>query len=117
MEPAPALRKPAITFWTAWEGSELLACGALKELDAGHAEVKSMRTTARHLRKGAARHLLNHMIGVARERSYQRLSLETGSAEAFAPARTLYTDLGFTFCGPFADYAEDPYSVFMTKTL
>ena len=112
-----ALRRPEVTFWTAWEGDELLGCGALKALDPVHAEIKSMRTAARHLRKGVAASLLGHMLEEARRRGYRRLSLETGSAEAFEPARKLYAKFGFMYCGPFADYVEDPYSVFMTKEL
>jgi putative acetyltransferase len=111
------LRKPGITFWTAWEGGELLGCGALKELDSRHAEIKSMRTSPAHLRKGVARTLLKHMLEEAGRRGYTRLSLETGSAEAFEPARKLYADFGFEYCGPFGDYVEDPYSVFMTREL
>ncbi len=112
-----ALRSPEITFWTAWDGASLLGCGALKELDATHAELKSMRTASAHLKQGVAQAVLSHILGQARGRSYQRLSLETGSMEAFAPARNLYAKNGFTYCGPFADYALDPYSVFMTKLL
>ena len=111
------LRMPDITFWSAWQHAELLGCGALKALGDGHGEIKSMRTTPRHLRKGVASALLLHITAEARHRGYQRLSLETGSAEAFAPARTLYARHGFTPCGPFADYVEDPYSVFMSKAL
>ena len=111
------LRKPEITFWTVWENNELLGCGALKELDPQHAEIKSMRTASPHLRKGVARNLLGHIIEEARRRGYSRLSLETGSMEAFEPARKLYASLGFTYCEPFADYIEDPYSVFMTREL
>ena len=112
-----ALRQPAITFWSAWQGSELIGCGAIKELDAGHGEIKSMRTASAHLRKGVAARLLRHILEEAGRRSYRRLSLETGSAEAFAPAHRLYASFGFQFCGPFADYVEDPYSVFMTREL
>lgn len=115
--PTEELRKPEITFWTAWERGELLGCGALKQLDAYHGEIKSMRTSARHLRKGVARALLHYIIGEAGRRGYRRLSLETGSMKAFEPARQLYARTGFTFCGPFADYVEDPNSVFMTKEL
>lgn len=111
------LRRPEITFWTVWENNELLGCGALKELDSRHAEIKSMRTAEMHLRKGVARTLLRHIIEEARRRGYTRLSLETGSAEAFEPARRLYAAFGFTYCEPFADYVEDPYSVFMTREL
>ena len=115
--PIEGLRQPEITFWTAWENGELLGCGALKELDAQHAEIKSMRTSARHLRKGVAKTLLDYIIGAALRRGYRRLSLETGSIQAFEPARRLYARAGFSYCGPFADYIDDPNSVFMTKEL
>lgn len=111
------LRRPEITFWSAWENNELLGCGALKELDRGHGEIKSMRTSARHLRKGIAKQMLNHIIEEARRRGYTRLSLETGSMAEFEPARRLYASFGFAYCGPFADYVEDPNSVFMTREL
>ena len=112
-----ALRRPEITFWTVWEGDELLGCGALKELDPQHAEIKSMRTSAQHLRKGVAKYLLNYILEEARRRGFRRLSLETGSMKAFEPARNLYANFGFKYCEPFADYIEDPYSVFMTREL
>ena len=112
-----ALRKPGITFWSAWEGSQLLGCGALKELNDKHAEIKSMRTPAALRRRGAGRAILAHIIGVARSRAYERLSLETGAMEAFWPAQRLYESFGFVNCGPFGDYIEDPYSVFMTLRL
>ena len=111
------LRKPGITFWSAWEGEDLLGCGALKELDRTHGEVKSMRTPAALRRRGAGRAILTHIIEVARARDYERLSLETGSMDAFRPAWTLYESFGFARCGPFAGYAEDPNSVFMTLRL
>lgn len=112
-----ALRAPAITFWTAWEDGQLLGCGALKHLDARHAEIKSMRTAASHLRKGVAKGLLGYILQEAKRRSYRRLSLETGSNQAFEPARRLYASFGFIYCEPFADYVEDPYSVFMTREI
>lgn len=112
-----ALRKPGITFWTAWEDGELLGCGALKELDSRHAEVKSMRTASAHRRKGVAAGLLECIIEEAKRRSYHRLSLETGSIAAFEPARNLYARFGFAYCEPFADYVPDPNSVFMTRML
>jgi putative acetyltransferase len=112
-----ALRNPAITFWTVWSGSELMGCGALKELDPLHGEVKSMRTAAAHRRQGVARAVLRHIVGVAVNRGYQRLSLETGSQGAFEPARRLYESFGFSYCPPFGRYAKDPNSVFMTKRL
>ena len=90
---------------------------ALKELDVTHGEVKSMRTPQALRRKGAGRALLAHLIDVARARGYGRLSLETGTAEAFLPAQKLYESFGFTYCGPFGSYAEDPNSTFMTLRL
>ncbi|MCP1373718.1 GNAT family N-acetyltransferase [Dyella lutea] len=111
------LRAPGMSFWTVWEGEELLACGALKELDAAHGEVKSMRTAAAHLRRGAARAMLEHVVAEARRRGYRRLSLETGTAAAFEPAHWLYAAAGFVPCGPFNGYVEDPYSCFMTRAL
>ena len=111
------LRKPEITFWTAWEGTDLVGCGALKELDRTQGEVKSMRTPDSRRRAGVGRALLQHVIEVARSRNYQRLSLETGSMEAFMPAQKLYESFGFSYCGPFGDYVEDPNSVFMTLRL
>lgn len=95
----------------------VLGCGALKRLDTGHAEVKSMRTSAGHLRKGVAKKLLTHICDEARRRGYTRLSLETGSMEPFEPARKLYAGFGFEYCEPFGDYVDDPNSVFMTKDL
>jgi putative acetyltransferase len=111
------LRAPGITFWSAWEESLLLGCGALKELDRTHGEVKSMRTPNAHRRRGAGRAILAHIIEIAKARGYERLSLETGSMEAFRPAQMLYESFGFTYCGPFEQYVEDPNSVFMTKRL
>jgi putative acetyltransferase len=111
------LRSPDVTFWSVWEGDTLLGCGALKELDAAHGEVKSMRTPAALRRRGAGRAVLAHIIEEAYRRGYTRLSLETGAFEAFKPAQRLYESFGFTFCGPFGDYTDDPNSVFMTKRL
>lgn len=111
------LKKPEITFWSAWEQDELVGCGALKELDGQHGEIKSMRTSSSHLRKGVAKRILEHIIEEAKRRGYQRLSLETGSMDAFEPARRLYASFGFQYCKPFSDYIEDPNSVFMTKEL
>ncbi|GHH76646.1 N-acetyltransferase [Streptomyces sulfonofaciens] len=111
------LRKPEVTFWTVRDGGILVGCGAVKELDPEHAEVKSMRTAPDRRRGGVASRLLAHIVAEAGRMGYRRLSLETGSAEFFAPARALYGKFGFTYCAPFADYTEDPYSVFMTRTL
>jgi putative acetyltransferase len=111
------LQKPSITFWSVRNDGELMGCGALKELDPTHGEVKSMRTVAAHLRKGVAARLMECILEEAKARGYQRLSLETGSAEAFAPARRLYEQFGFEMCEPFENYVDDPHSVFMTLDL
>jgi putative acetyltransferase len=111
------LRRPDITFWSAWEGAALLGCGALRELDPTQGEIKSMRTSRTHLRRGTARLILAHIVETGRARRYERLNLETGSMDGFVPARRLYESFGFTYCPPFGDYAEDPHSVFMTLTL
>jgi putative acetyltransferase len=111
------LRTPDITFWTAGDNGVLLGCGALKRLDATHAEVKSMRTPAALRRRGAGRALLQHILDHARAQGYRRLSLETGSMAAFEPAHRLYESAGFMRSGPFGTYAEDPNSVFMTLVL
>ena len=111
------LKHPAVSFWTIWDGDELVGCGALKALDARHGEVKSMRTAPSRRRTGAGRAMLEHIIAEANTRGYTRLSLETGSMNAFAPARTLYASHGFVECAPFGDYREDPNSTFMTKAL
>lgn len=130
------LRRPEITFLTAWrlppdaapgaepeEVGELVAMGALKELTpttafgGGHGELKSMRTSARHLRQGAAQATLTELLSLARERGYARVSLETGSTPPFDAAIAMYRRFGFVECGPFADYLEDPFSRFMTYKL
>jgi putative acetyltransferase len=111
------LQSPDITFWTVRDETTLLGCGALKEIDPEHGEIKSMRTPASLRRRGAGRAILRHILQEARARGYRRLSLETGSMDAFVPARTLYETFGFTYCGPFADYRPDPNSVFMTLAL
>ena len=115
--PLEHLRANDITFWTAWSGNTLLGCGALKELDATHGEVKSMRTAQAHRRSGVGRALLQHIMRVAVQRSYHRLSLETGSQPAFDAARRLYESFGFTCCPPFGTYRDDPNSVFLTHVL
>ena len=111
------LRQPDITFWTVWSGSDLFGCGALRELTPKHGEIKSMRTALAHRRSGAGRAVLTHIIEEARRRSYERLSLETGSMKAFEPAHRLYESFGFSYCKPFGDYVDDPNSVFMTTKL
>jgi putative acetyltransferase len=112
-----ALRSPSITFWSAWEDDKLLGCGALKELDSKSGEVKSMRTAKAHRRRGVASKILEHIIKEAQRRAYDYLNLETGSLPGFAPARALYIRYGFEYRDPFAEYIDDPNSVFMTKKL
>jgi len=111
------LRKPEITFWSVLDGDALVGCGAIKRLDAGHAEVKSMRTAPARAHSGIASLLLEHILTEATRMGFARLSLETGSADFFLPARKLYEKFGFAYCPPFADYQPDPHSVFMTRTL
>lgn len=111
------LRDPAVTLWSAWDGEALLGMGALKQLDPGHGELKSMRTAPAHLRKGVAAAMLDHLIAEGRRRGYSRLSLETGSNPPFAPARAMYERAGFTPCGPFAEYSDEAFSRYYTLTL
>ena len=111
------LRDPAITAWSVREKGALLAVGALKELSPGHGEVKSMRTAPGALGRGIGRALLNHIVDEARRRGYTRLSLETGSTAPFAPALRLYKSAGFVPCGPFAGYADTPFTRFLTMRL
>jgi putative acetyltransferase len=111
------LRRPEITFWTALDSDTIVGCGALKRLDATHAEVKSMRTAPARTRGGVASSLLGHIIDEATRMGFRRLSLETGSAEFFRPARRLYEKFGFAYCEPFAGYRPDPNSAFMTRAL
>jgi len=106
-----------VTFWTAWLGTRAVACGALKELDPQHGEIKSMHTAESCRGQGVAAAMLRHILEAAGERDCRRLSLETGSMAAFAAARALYTRHGFTPCPPFDGYREDPNSVFMTLSL
>ena len=111
------LKGTDITFWSAWQDDELVGCGALKQLDATHGEIKSMRTASSHRRKGVAAAMLAHILAEADRRTYRQLSLETGSMQGFEPARRLYVRFGFQSCGPFADYMDDPNSVFMTRAV
>jgi putative acetyltransferase len=118
------LRQPEIRFWTAWladatvpSPGQLVATGALKHLDAEHAELKSMRTAATVRGKGMGRAVLEHLLGQAVDLGYQRISLETGSQPFFEPAYQLYLRYGFTDCAPFGHYVLDPHSRFMTRQL
>lgn len=109
------LRQPGITFWTAWRGEQLVGCGALKHLEPGHGEIKSMRTALAHQGTGVGTAMLRHILAEADRRGYHRLSLETGSQPHFAPARQLYRRHGFASCAPFADYRVDPNSAYFTR--
>ncbi len=111
------LRKPDISFWTVWHERDLTGCGALKELNSTHGEIKSMRTAKLWLRKGVASMLLEYILAESRRRGYSRLSLETGSMPYFQPAHRLYSKFGFRICPPFNGYVEDPNSIFMAKDL
>ncbi|TEW46439.1 GNAT family N-acetyltransferase [Psychromonas sp. RZ5] len=112
-----ALKDPSVKFWTIWEGNQLAGCAAYKALNKAHAEIKSMRTASNYKKQGVASRLLKYLIENATLSGYQTLSLETGSMAYFEPAHALYQKHGFSFCGPFSDYKEDPNSLFMTLTL
>jgi putative acetyltransferase len=108
---------PAVNFFSARRDGVLLGVGALKRLDEAHAELKSMHTTEAARGQGIGRALVDHLLAVARDRSYQRVSLETGTGDAFVPARSLYTKAGFRPCAPFGAYTDNPYSACMTIDL
>jgi putative acetyltransferase len=112
-----ALQHPDVTFWALAEGDQLLGCVALKQLDARHGELKSMRTDAAARGRGLGRLLLQHVVAEARARGYSRLSLETGTEDFFRPARALYRSHGFVETGPFGTYTLDPNSVYLTLEL
>jgi putative acetyltransferase len=112
-----ALRESGVMFWSMWDGDTVVGCAAIKRLDSGHAELKSMRTAPGRRRGGVASMLLRHIITEARRMGYSQLSLETGTEEFFSPARRLYEKFGFTSCEPFADYQASPHNTFMTRAL
>lgn len=109
------LQSEDVTFFSVWEGETLTGCGAVRELDATHGEIKSMHTDRRFRRRGVSAALLYHMTKFAGERGYKRLSLETHPGQYFTPALKLYKRFGFEECGPFGNYKDSEYSVFMTK--
>jgi putative acetyltransferase len=111
------LLDPAVTFFSARRDGLLLGVGALKELDPTHGEVKSMHTAAAARRQGVGRAMVEHLLAVARQRDYRRVSLETGTGDDFRPARTLYAAAGFSTCPPFSHYTDNPYSTCMTIVL
>lgn len=115
--PLDGLKGPDMTVWELREDDRLLGCGALKEIDPSHGEIKSMHTAMPARGRGLARQMLRLILDTAAARGYQRLSLETGTAAAFVPAIRLYESHGFTPCGPFGTYPDSPHSLFMTRTL
>ena len=115
--PIERLRASDVTFYSAWHGERLAACGALKELDPAHGELKSMRAHPDYRGRGAGKAVLEHLLAEARTRGYSRVSLETGRPDTYIPARRLYQSYGFAECPPFADYAADDFSICMTREL
>jgi putative acetyltransferase len=112
-----ALVDPAVTFFSYRAGGRVLGIGALQRIDADHAEVKSMHTVEAARGRGIGRAMVDHLVGVARERGFRRVSLETGATAAFAPARSLYTRAGFEPCEPFGAYRDSRNSVYLTLAL
>jgi putative acetyltransferase len=115
--PVERLRAPDVTFFSAWYGERLAACGAIKQLGDDHGELKSMRAHPDFRGRGSGQAILDALIATAHARGYARVSLETGATEDFAPAHRLYLANGFADCGPFGDYSNDPFSRFMTRWL
>lgn len=115
--PVERLRAPDVTFWSLWQGGALAGCGALKQLDASHGELKSMRTAPDFLRRGVGEAIVLHLVAEGKRRGYRRLSLETGKTAPFAAARALYRKHGFAACPPFGAYRDDGFSMCMTRTL
>ena len=113
----PGLKSPSIKFWSLWEQSQLIGCGALKFLDENHGEFKSIRVHDNFRGKGYGIKIINHLINEAKNLKIQKLSIETGSGDFFAPARKLFDNCGFEPCPPFAHYKEDINSLYLTKLL
>ena len=117
MLPRAVLVSPAITFLVSRVAGEPVAMGALKQIDPGHGELKSMHVLAEWRGRGLSRAILTHLMAHARDKAMTRVSLETGAQPGFVAARALYTRAGFTECPAFASYQPDPNSVFMTRAL
>jgi len=111
------LLDPAVTFFSGRRAGSLVAMGALKELDETHGEMKSMHVVEAARGHGLGRRLVDRVVDVARGRGYRRISIETGTMEAFTPARSLYSAAGFVPCRPFGDYERSPTSAFLTREL
>lgn len=108
-----AMQTGDLTFWKAISQRAIAGCGALKQIDEKRGEIKAMKTHKAFLRQGVAMSILTAIIAEGEKRGYSALYLETGSMAVFKPAHNLYLSVGFEYCGPFADYKEDPNSVFM----
>jgi putative acetyltransferase len=115
--PVERLREPDVTFYSAWDGDQLAAVGALRQIEPGRGELKSMRAAPAYRGKGAGEAILRHLIGEAERRGYAWLGLETGRPDAFLPARSLYGKYGFTECENFGDYVSDEFSLCMSRVL
>ncbi|MBB4615874.1 GNAT family N-acetyltransferase [Novosphingobium taihuense] len=115
--PVEKLRDPGVTFYSAWVGEALAGMGAIRELDEAHGELKSMRVASDWLGKKIGEAMLLHLLSVARQRGYRRVSLETGQGAAFEPALGLYRKHGFSNCEAFADYVLDDFSQCLTLEL
>ena len=111
------LKVPSIKFWSLWENDQLMGCGALKFLDKGHGEFKSIRVHDNFRGKRNGIKVINHLINEAKKLKINKLSIETGAGEFFLPARKLFDNCGFKPCPPFAHYKEDVNSLYLTKLL
>ena len=113
----PGLKDPSIKFWSLWQNEMLMGCGALKFLEIGHGEFKSIRIHDNFRKKGHGAIVINHLISEAKKLDIKRLSIETGAGDFFVPARKLFKSCGFEPCEPFAHYKEDVNSVYFTKLI
>ena len=111
------LLDPAVTLFSLRAHGSLLGIGAIKRLSPDHAEIKSMHTAEAARGRGIGRAMLAHLLSVARALAFGRVSLETGTTAAFAPARALYSSAGFVPCGPFGGYQPSADNLFMTLEL
>ena len=112
-----ALRSRDVSFWVIWQGETPVGCVALQEHQKTWAEIKSMRSSNGHRGKGIGKQLLDYVLAVAKQRNYDYLRLETGCEDFFQPAREIYRRYGFVERSSFADYTDDPNSVFMEKAI
>ena len=111
------LKDHSIKFWSLWENNKLIGCGALKFLEKGHGEFKSIRVADEFRKKGIGERIINHLIEEAKKLEISKLSIETGAGEFFAPARKLFNKFGFKKSEPFAHYKVDPNSCYFTLDL